>query len=99
MYLYPRSRSFRLPCTGHWIAPFKDASKYEWIVFTSANGVRSVLGRCAVLGIDFSALGQYDVSPLWARQTAKTMEDAGLTVSAIPHAYRSDRLPDAIRGR
>lgn len=73
----------------------QDASKYEWIVFTSANGVRSVLGRCAVLGIDFSAWANIRLAAV-GTSTAKTMEDAGLTVSAIPHAYRSDRLPDAM---
>ena len=71
------------------------ASEYEWIVFTSSNGVRSVLDRCTDLGVDFAAWTNVRLAAVGA-STAKTMEEAGLTVSAIPDAYRSDRLPDAL---
>lgn len=68
---------------------------YEWVVFTSSNGVRSVVERCAELGVDLGQrrdLGLAAVGP----STRSTMSTAGLTAAAMPTDYRAERIPEVL---
>lgn len=74
----------------------------DWLVFTSANGVRHFLARCEALGcmdnlhrLDLAAIGP---------QTARSLEDRGLSVSLVPEEYRAEGIlsalaPDRVRGQ
>lgn len=74
----------------------------DWLVFTSANGVRHFLARCETLacmdslkGLSVAAIGP---------QTARLLEQRGLAVSLVPEEYRAEGIlsalgPERVRGR
>ncbi len=74
----------------------------DWLVFTSANGVRHFLARCEALGC-IDSLERLDIAAI-GPQTARLLEDRGLSVSLIPEEYRAEGIlaaldPDRVRGR
>lgn len=69
--------------------------EYDWIVFTSANGARSVLGRCADLGLARTRLADVRLAAV-GPVTQRVLIDAGLRVTATPTAYRGDAIPEAL---
>ncbi len=74
----------------------------DWLVFTSANGVRHFLARCEALGC-MDSLGRLDIAAI-GPQTARLLEDRGLSVSLVPEEYRAEGIlaaldPDRVRGR
>lgn len=65
-------------------------NRYDWIVFTSANGVRYFLNGTAMKKTNHT-----DVSPRIAvigPATARAVEQSGLKVSFTPSKYLTDRL-------
>lgn len=76
--------------------------RQDWLVFTSANGVRHFLARCeslegikALEGLRIAAIGP---------QTARLLQDHGLSVSLVPEEYRAEGIlaalgPDQVRSR
>jgi len=77
--------------------------RYEWIVFTSANGVRAFLDRLAVVGGDTRRLGHARLAAIGS-ETAKVLERAHLRADVVPNEFRAESLaatlgPDAVRGR
>jgi uroporphyrinogen III methyltransferase/synthase len=82
----------------HSFAEVDDAlgriDEYDWLVFTSANGVRSVLERAAVLGVDLT-----DRAPRIAavgRVTAARLGESGLPVDFVPSVEGSAGLGDTL---
>ena len=74
----------------------------DWLVFTSANGVRHFLARCEALGC-MDSLGRLDIAAI-GPQTARSLEDRGLSVSLVPEEYRAEGIlaaldTDRVRGR
>ncbi len=66
----------------------------DWLVFTSANGVRHFLARCEALacmdglrGLAIAAIGP---------QTARLLEERGLAVSLVPREYRAEGILSAL---
>ncbi len=76
--------------------------RQDWLVFTSANGVRHFLARCEALdgikalrGLRIAAIGP---------QTARVLQDHGLSVSVVPEEYRAEGIlaalgPDQVQRR
>lgn len=74
----------------------------DWLVFTSANGVRHFLARCEALACmdSLSGLAIAAIGP----QTARLLEQRGLGVSLVPEEYRAEGIlsalgPERARGR
>ena len=59
------------------------AEGYDWWVFTSANGARSVLQRAATLGVDFRRAANQRLAAV-GPATRAVLSDAGLRVAATP---------------
>ena len=77
-------------------------SEQDWLVFTSANGVRHFLARCEALGC-IESLRRLDIAAI-GPQTARLLEDRGLSASLVPEEYRAEGIlaalgPDRVRGR
>ena len=94
------------------IRPLEDAAaldaavrglpEQDWLVFTSANGVRHFMARCEALGCTES-LRRLDIAAI-GPQTARLLEDRGLSVSLVPEEYRAEGIlaalgADRVRGR
>ena len=65
------------------------------MVFTSANGVRSDLGRSADLGQDPTRLAELRLAAV-GPATRRVLTDAGLPVAATPSDYRGHAIPEAL---
>ena len=74
----------------------------DWLVFTSANGVRHFLARCVALAC-MDSLSRLSIAAI-GPQTARLLERRGLAVSLVPEEYRAEGIlsalgPERVRGR
>jgi uroporphyrinogen-III synthase len=67
---------------------------YDWLVFTSANGVNFFLDRLATLGFNLDVLTTCKKAVV-GRKTAKALEQHGLSVDFIPPDFLSSELARA----
>lgn len=70
--------------------------QFEWVIFTSVNGVESFLERLAVWGKDTRALSGAQVAAI-GPATAEALARRGIS-SAVPEEYRAEGLVEALRG-
>lgn len=67
--------------------------EYDWIIFTSVNGVEYTLERLFELGKDVRALAGVKIIAIGSK-TAKKLREHGLRVDYIPDEYRSEAILD-----
>lgn len=65
------------------------ASSYDWLIFTSANGVTFFFERLKALGKDVRILKDIKLAAI-GPATAKKLENLGLNVDYIPLEYRAE---------
>jgi uroporphyrinogen III methyltransferase/synthase len=75
-----------------------DLSRWEWLVFTSANGVRYMMERLFQGGRDIRALGSIRLAVI-GPATADAMRAYHLEPDLIPPEYRSESLAAALKER
>ena len=68
---------------------------YDWLVFTSANGVHICLQRLQQLGYDLQALQHLRIATI-GPATADARTTYGLTADVIPDAYVAEGVAEAI---
>ena len=73
-------------------AALRDLSGYDWLIVTSANSVRVLAERAAVLGVDLKALAPTQGVAAVGGTTARAAREAGLRVSIIPESYVAESL-------
>ena len=77
-------------------------SEFDWLVFTSANGVRGFLNRLEARGLDMRALGTVKLAAIGA-STAESLQAFRLRADLVPDEFRSeglaDRLAELARGK
>jgi uroporphyrinogen III methyltransferase / synthase len=75
---------------------------YDWLVFTSANGVRFLVERLESRGRDLRALGHLRLAAI-GPATAGALASFHLSADIVPESYRSESLAaalaDSARGR
>ncbi len=75
---------------------------YDWLVFTSANGVRFLIERLESRGRDLRALGHLQLAAI-GPATAEALAGYHLKADLVPETYRSESLAAALgtlaRGR
>ncbi|HEY3396494.1 MAG TPA: uroporphyrinogen-III C-methyltransferase [Armatimonadota bacterium] len=81
---------------GGFDAALAEISAYDWLVFTSVNGVRCTRQRLEELGQDVRALAGPWIAAMGAA-TAAEVERAGLRVALQPEEYRAEALAEALR--
>jgi len=69
--------------------------QYEWVVFTSANGVELVCGRMEALSIPVGILAGRKVACI-GPATAHTLEALGVQADLIPQEYVGEQLAEAM---
>lgn len=69
---------------------------YDWIIFTSVNGVRSFFDRLYHLGKDARALAGVRVCAI-GPATSKAVERHGIRVDLLPESYISESVVSAFR--
>ena len=69
---------------------------YDWIIFTSANGVRFFLERLKALGKDIRVLHGIKLATV-GPATSKKLEDMGLSPDYEPQEYRGEGLIEGFK--
>jgi len=67
---------------------------YDWLIFTSANGVRHFLQRCEALG-QVARLRRLRLGAI-GPQTARVLEEHDLRVEVVPREYRAEGILDEL---
>ena len=69
--------------------------EFDWIVFTSANGVRALLGRIWDLGGDSRCLGKARLATI-GPSTAAALREFQLRADVVPETFRAEQLAAAL---
>ncbi|WP_200769728.1 uroporphyrinogen-III C-methyltransferase [Halarsenatibacter silvermanii] len=75
-----------------------DIDDYDWIVFTSQNGVASFFRRLQKLGIDIRQLAGVKLAAIGSR-TADKLEEKKLTVDFTPEEFVAEEVLSGLRKR
>lgn len=70
-------------------------SEFDWLVFTSANGVRHLLARLVARGLDLRALGQVKLAAI-GPATGDELARHHLRADLVPETFRSEALAEAL---
>ncbi|MGE0083802.1 MAG: uroporphyrinogen-III C-methyltransferase [Desulfococcaceae bacterium] len=73
-----------------------ELSAYDWIVFTSVNGVKFFFERLFALGKDVRALHHMHTAAI-GPVTAEKLLNFGLRSDIVPESYRAESVVDAFR--
>jgi len=69
----------------------QDLEEYDWIVFTSVNGVKEFLNRLQYLGKDSAALEGIRLAAI-GPETAREIASHGIQVEFVPAEYRAEGI-------
>jgi uroporphyrinogen III methyltransferase/synthase len=69
--------------------------EFDWLVFTSGNGVRSFLDRLESLGADLRRLGKVRIAAIGSA-TASVLREYRLNADVVPESFRSESLAQAL---
>lgn len=69
----------------------KDLRRFDWLVFTSSNGVRFFFTRLHQSGLDARALGAMEVAAI-GKATAQQLTDFGILADLVPNTESSAGL-------
>ncbi len=72
--------------------------RYQWLVFTSVNGVEAFLRRLRHQGRDLRALGSLKLAAI-GPATAEALREHWLEPDLVPEEYRAESLAAALRER
>ena len=76
-------------------AAIADLARFDWLVFTSSNGVRAFLDRLRQVGRDLRALGGTKLAAIGPK-TAETLREYHLDADVVPARYQSEDLAEAL---
>jgi uroporphyrinogen III methyltransferase / synthase len=71
---------------------------YQWIIFTSVNGVTFFLNRARDVGKDVNCLREKHIAAI-GPETAKELERNQIPVSVLPREYRAEAILDCLEPR
>lgn len=71
------------------------AGEFDWLVFTSVNGVRSFVARLQALRLDLRAWHRAKIAAIGA-ETKTELERLGLRVDVMPDDYRAEGLAQVL---
>jgi len=72
--------------------------RYDWLILTSANAVRSLVERAAALGLVFAAVDSLKVAAV-GTATAAEARNAGFSVAMVPENYVAESLVESLSGQ
>ncbi len=70
----------------------KEITTFDWIIFSSANGVRNVDDRMKEIGLSLSKISENIQIAAVGRKTASLLEDMDVKVSFVPPSFVADSL-------
>ena len=76
----------------------RELGSFDWLVFTSVNGVEAFVERLRHHGLDLRAVPQRAKVAAIGPATAERVESAGLRVDTTPEEYKAEALIGALAG-
>jgi uroporphyrinogen III methyltransferase/synthase len=76
----------------------RELGGYDWLVFTSVNGVQAFVTRLGEHGLDLRSVPRDAKIAAIGPATAESLRLAGLNVDAIPGEYRAEALLEELGG-
>jgi uroporphyrinogen III methyltransferase / synthase len=76
-------------------AALQHLSRYEWVIFTSANGVRAFMDRLFHMGLDARVLGRSRLAVI-GPATAQALRDYGLVADVVPDTFQAEGLLEVL---
>ena len=70
-------------------------SRYEWVIFTSANGVRAFMDRLFHMGLDVRVLGRARLAVI-GPATAQALRDYSLVADVVPDTFQAEGLLEVL---
>ena len=74
----------------------RDLDSFDWLVFTSVNGVDAFLDRLSYHGLDLRAVPRRANIAAIGPATAERIGEAGLRVDVVPREFRAEALIEAV---
>ncbi|MGA2322390.1 MAG: uroporphyrinogen-III C-methyltransferase [Sedimentisphaerales bacterium] len=87
----PVTKIKTLTDTGDFIKTLAQIKSYDWIIFTSCNGVETFFAALAKLGKDARVFGSAKIAAIGIR-TAETLASFGIKADFVPNAFTSKDL-------
>ena len=75
-----------------------NAGGYDWIIFTSVNGVKAFFNRLKAQRLDIRSLNDAKICAIGPK-TAEALEERGLLVDVMPEVFRAEAVVAALEGR
>ncbi|MBO4400898.1 MAG: uroporphyrinogen-III C-methyltransferase [Selenomonadaceae bacterium] len=79
-------------------AAIKNMHSFDWLIFTSANGVDKFFERLKIFRLDARALANAKVAAI-GRATAEKLLKHGICADLIPAEFRAESLIDALKNQ
>ncbi len=76
----------------------KRLEKYQWVIFTSVNGVKYFFERLTALGRDARKLSGAKVGAIGPK-TAQALIDRGIRPDLVPTEYRAEAIAEELKDR
>jgi uroporphyrinogen III methyltransferase/synthase len=92
---FPTIETVAAPSLAQLDGAVRRAAEFDWIIFTSANGVRFFFGRLREIGADVRVWHRARLAAI-GPQTAAELEQRGLHVDLVPGEYRAEGVVDAL---
>lgn len=73
----------------------RNLQQYQWLIVTSANAVRAIQGRRAVLNLMPASFAHLKIAAIGA-PTARALEETGLSASITPKEYVAESLLESL---
>jgi uroporphyrinogen III methyltransferase/synthase len=90
-YQFPTIAVHPLQDYGEVRASIRDLQSYDWLVFTSVNGVSHFWGQLGELGLDTRALGGLSVAAI-GPATAESLRERGVQPDFVPERYVAESV-------
>jgi uroporphyrinogen III methyltransferase / synthase len=79
-------------------AAIRDLDTFDWLIFTSVNGVEAFVARLAHHGLDLRAVPRRAKIAAIGPATAQKIREVGLRVDAVPKEFRAEALIEEVTG-
>lgn len=76
----------------------RSISQYNWVAFTSPNGVKNFFARLKLQGKDARHLGQAKLAVIGS-ETAAELERQGIMADVVPAEFRAEAVVAALHGK
>lgn len=73
----------------------KELHRFDWLIFTSANGVREFMHHLQMAGRDVRAIGQAQIAAI-GQSTADALRDCSLLPDLVAEQSRAEMLAEAL---